>query len=196
MFAKLIEKALNQYLSLDPESPDRLKKLKNKCVTLELLGPNIIFQLVFNETIHIKFNDFLIPNTTIKGTPLSLLRMTLTEDRKQFFSDDVSIEGDLELGQQITDLFDQLEIDWEDYLSRFTGDVFAHQVGNIFRRIRQFNFRANETLTRNVNEYVHEEAAWFPTREALSDFFSDIDTLRMDIDRMSAKIAALKGKIK
>ena len=47
---------------------------------------------------------------------------------------------------------------------------------------------------RQVNEYVHEEAEFFPAREALQDFFQDIDTLRMDADRLEARVERLLKK--
>ena len=42
--------------------------------------------------------------------------------------------GDVELGQQVKTLFDEIDIDWEGHLARFTGDVVAFQVGSLFRQ--------------------------------------------------------------
>ena len=47
----------------------------------------------------------------------------------------------------------------------------------------------------NLNEYVHEEAEYCPTEESLKDFFNEIDTLRMDVDRMETKFNQMKEKI-
>lgn len=193
-FFKIIEKALNQYLLLDSESNSRLELLNDKIVTMELLGINIIFQLhVLDGAIYVRQKDFIKPDTYITGTPFSLLRLALTRgDRKSFFSDDVSIVGNLEIGQQIIDLFDHLEIDWEEYASRWLGDVTSHQLGRFIQKLKSFNERTAVNMTEQVNEYIHEEAEWFPSREALQDFFSDVDTLRMDVDRIEARVARLR----
>jgi ubiquinone biosynthesis protein UbiJ len=194
LITESLQKALNYYLALDPESKQRMHLLQGKVVTIDLLGLGVTLQLVFaNDQVKLSMNDFVFADTHIKGTPLSLLRLALAEgDRKQFFSDDVSIEGDLDLGQAIIDLFDQLEIDWEEYLSRFTGDVSAHQVGRWVRELKQMSERTRTVLLQNVNEYVHEEVDLFPANEAIKDFFTDVDDLRMDVDRMAARIEQLK----
>lgn len=189
-----LQNALNRYLALDPESATRLQTLEGRIISIELLGMEFTFQLVFSdEKIHLQVDNFLKPDTIIRGTPLTLLRMSLTTgDRKHFFADDVAIEGNLDLGQQIIDLFDHLEIDWEEYLSHWMGDVSAYQVGRLTRNIRKFTKRVKDTLLQNVNEYVHEEIDLFPPSEAVRDFFVEVDELRMDVDRMAARVAQIK----
>jgi ubiquinone biosynthesis protein UbiJ len=196
-FEKKLQTILNSYLALDPESKQRLKQLADHVVTLELKGINLTFQLVFtNNKVVIKSDNFMQADTIIKGTPLSLLRMTLTSgDRKKFFADDISIEGNLDLGQQVIDLFDNLDIDWEEYLSRLTGDVPAHQINRVLRNIKKFTTRLRDTMTQNINEYTHEEINLFPPREALQDFFYDVDALRMDTDRLEARMTLLTKKL-
>ncbi len=196
---------LNRYLALDPESSHRLHALQDKIITIKLLinetpfyKENINeFQMLFTKIgIQLKTTELSNPDTLIKGTPLSLLRMALTnEDRKKFFSDDVSIEGNLELGQEVIALFDTLEIDWEEYLSRWVGDVPAHQLARFTNKINAIGKRFRSTLTQNINEYVHEEVDLFPPPEALQDFYHDVDTLRMDTDRLEARVLQLTKKI-
>ena len=201
-----LPKALNRYLALDPESKRRLQKLENKVITIKLLvnetpfykETNSEFQLLFTaEGIQLKTEAFSSPDTIIKGTPLSLLHMALAhhDDRKKFFSDDVAIEGNIELGQQVIDLFDALEIDWEEYLSHWIGDVSAYQVMRFAKKLNTFRRRFKSTLTQNINEYVHEEINLFPPLEALQDFYHDVDVLRMDTDRLEARVMQLTKKI-
>jgi ubiquinone biosynthesis protein UbiJ len=190
---------VNRYLALDPESWNRLHALQNKVVTIELLTPpsKNEFQLTFTTSgIALKTSDFSKPDTVIKGTPLSLFYMALSrENRKKFFEKDISIEGDLELGQKVIDLFDRLEIDWEEHVSHYLGDVPAHQLGRFTRKLHAISRRLKESLTQNMNEYVHEEIKLFPPPEELQDFYDDIDTLRMDTDRLEVKIQQLTQKI-
>ena len=196
--------ALNRYLALDPESHTRLHRLQNKIVEIELLVNETPlyresknnFQLVFTETgIEVKTVEFSHPDTYIKGTPLSLLRMAFSrEDRKKFFSDDVAIEGNIELGQQVIDLFDSLEIDWEEYLSRWIGDAPAHQMARFTNKIKVISKRFHSALQQNINEYTHEEINLFPPPEELQDFYHDIDALRMDVDRLDARVQQLIQK--
>ncbi len=186
----LIEKAINRYLSLDPESKHRIAALQGKAVTLELLGINLIVQLLFSEEgIQIKWEDFLKPDVTIRGTPLNLFHMSVAEDqRKQFFEESVVLDGDMELAQPVLAIFDELEIDWEEYLSQWIGDVPAHQAGRLMRGLNRFRQKISQTSAYNLNEYVHEEINLFPPAEALQQFFREVDELRMDVDRLEARV--------
>jgi ubiquinone biosynthesis protein UbiJ len=198
LIISLLKKAINQYVLLDPESRARLEALEDKVINLELLGIGITLQLHFSKgNIEISKDAHLPAHTYIKGTPLSLVRMALTKDnRNSFFADDLSVEGDLELAEEVIELFDHLEIDWEEYTSRWLGDVAAHQLGRFVRGIRNFNQRANETLLQNVNEYVHEEVKLCPAKEEIEDFFKEIDEIRMAVDRMEARVGQCKTRIK
>lgn len=190
---KNMQTMLNHYLALDPESAQRLSVIHGKVVTIEFVNIGFVFQMLFTESeIKLKSTDLLKADTIIKGTPLSLLHMSLSrDDRKRFFAEDVTIEGDLECGQKVIDLFDSFEMDWEEYLSHWIGDVPAHQSGRFVRNLKNFSKNLHATFLQNTNEYIHEETNLCPPPEALQDFFHDIDSLRMDTDRLEARIEKL-----
>ncbi len=189
-----IQNLLNKLISLDPESKNRLSKLDGKVVTIVLnMLHGIRFQLHFHASnIELKTSEIKQADTIITGTPLSLLHLSLSpNNRKQFFAEDVSIEGNIELGQDVIALFDELDIDWEEYASKWVGDVPAHNLGRFANKIKKFNKNLRETLCQNINEYTHEEIHLFPPHEELKDFFHDVDALRMDVDRLDARIQHL-----
>jgi ubiquinone biosynthesis protein UbiJ len=187
------QKAINRYLALDPESQHHMQKFQGKTIKIELQGLELEFLLHFtNAGIKIETDESIKPDTIIKGMPLSFLRMTLTRgDRKQFFSEDVSIQGDLELGQQVVDLFDQLEIDWEECLAQKIGDVPAHNLGRLMRGVKKWCDNSSTAFVQDLNDYLHEEKTWFPQREILQELFDEIDALRMDVDRLDVKVKQL-----
>lgn len=195
-----LQKAINYYLSLDPESARRLAQMQDKTVKIDLLRLNVQFYLFFSDkgvrVVLPEASHEIHPDTIISGTPLRLLQMSLSrENRKQFFADDVSIQGNLELGQQVTDLFDHIEIDWEEKLSHVVGDVSAHHVGRVFKRVKNWVKQTHDTFLQNATEYVHEEINLFPASEALKDYCQDVDGLRMDADRLEARVNLLKKSV-
>lgn len=190
-----ISKALNTYLNLDPESKLRLRELYGKAITIELLPFHFVFQCQFDEEgVKVQPDETIMTDTKITGTPLQMLGVMVSKDNRQhFFAEDVTITGNAELGQQVIALFDELYIDWEDYLSRFIGDVPAYHFGKLVRNIKEKVISAESKMSENINEYIHEEINWFPSREALIDLFNDIDTFRMDVDRIEAKIKEIQS---
>ncbi len=191
---QVLEKALNHYLALDRESKRRIALLQDKRVTLVLSGTPLIVQLVFRtEKIEMHWDHFSEADITIKGTPLNLLHMSVArENHQRFFAEDVLVEGNMELAQHVLAIFDELEIDWEEKLSQWVGDVPAYQTGRVMRGMRAFKQRVERTFMRNLNEYLHEEINLFPPVEALQHFFNEVDELRMDVDRLEARLLKLK----
>lgn len=194
---KLLEKAINRYLALDSESRTRMALLEGKVVTLELRGISLTVQMLFiDKTIQLKWDDFSEADLTIRGTPLNLIHLSLAPDQRQrFFAEDVVLEGNIELAQQVFAIFDELEIDWEEYISKWTGDVPAYQAGRFLRDLKRVGLRIRKTVSYNLNEYLHEEINFFPPVEQLENFFHDVDELRMDVDRLDARIQKLKESV-
>ncbi len=187
---------MNAYLALDPDSAQRLERLQGKVIAIELKPLKFVFQCAFTATdVNLMMDDTLVADTTIRGTPVQMLSMMLTKDNRQrFFADDVTIEGNAEVGQQVIKLFDDLQIDWQEQLSALFGDVTAHHAGRLVEKTSNWLQDTILSFSQNINEYLQEETNWLPSREALNDFFNDIDTLRMDIDRLETRVKRLADK--
>lgn len=185
---------INRYLNLDIDSKFRLQKLAGKAITIELLPFHLIFQAVFTEQgMEIYNNEWTVTDTKISGTPWQMLGVMVNEDnRHRFFADDLSIEGDAAFAQEVISLFDAIEIDWEEQCAHVIGDVPAYHTRRMLSNIKKTFHKLDDALSRNISDYLHEEAEWFPTREALNDFFHDIDSLSMDVERMAARINHLE----
>ena len=193
-FLSSLAKTINTYLQLDPLSKNRLQKLQQHVITIEFLPFHFIFQCSFTEEgVKIHPHELQDAQTKICGTPLQMLStVILKEDRHHFFAEDLVISGNAEVGQQLIELFDELKIDWEEYLSKMVGDVPAYHTTRVITNISQWLQNTEKAFTQDVNEFLHEEITCLPPREALQDFFDDIDNLRMDVDRIEAKINLLK----
>lgn len=185
-----LSKAINTYLLLDPHSQQRFKKLHGKCFALELLPFQFVFYCVLTEQgIAIQTTCSQLPEVTIKGTPFQLLAIKLEKQHRQrFFAEDVSIEGNTELAQQIMELFDHLEVDWEALMASCIGDTPAFQLNRFSQSFRQWARQATTSVMQDIKEYLQEESESIPNKEKLQDFYHDVDKLRMDIDRLAARI--------
>lgn len=194
----ILAKAMNAYIGLDPDTAVKLKALAGQTVRLEITGLplnlNFNIDLLFNSTgIEILQNYQGVVNTTLRGTPLALMKLGLgPTSASSFFNSEVSISGDLELGQTVKNILDHMEIDWEEHLSHFIGDVPAHQLGNAARAAQQFGQQASESLRKSLSEYLHEEKRLVVTQAELTDFFDDVSQVRNDVERLAARVELLK----
>lgn len=188
-----IEKILNYYLQLDPETDQRLHSLAGKVVAInfDYLGCTLYF-LLRKKNIHLTDHYAGQVDVTLRGTPLDFLRFNFLGNHSTLFGSDIVLEGDTDVAQQFKELFAHLDVDWEEQLSKVTGDVVAHQVGKFFRSLCAWARESSATLRQDISEYVQEEVQLFPPREELQDFFREVDQLRNDVERMELRIKRLK----
>ncbi|PJD91638.1 MAG: hypothetical protein CK424_06320 [Legionella sp.] len=184
-----LQKAMNGALALDEDMPIKIKPLEGKVLEIVISPLNVYFFIHFRQG-KIRLLGYYegIPDTVIHSSPLGLIRLSLLPASKlrSLFNDSIRISGDVELGQQVKALFDNIDIDWEGHLAHFTGDVVAHQVGSWMRDGYDFNRRLVSSLKRSVTEYLQEERRVFPGLQETKDFFQDIDDLGLRIERLMA----------
>lgn len=186
----LLNEALNTYLQLDPASAKRLKKLENKAISIELLPFHFVFYCyVINGKLTLSKQTDLPIVAAICGTPLQMTAVMLTkENRHRFFADDIKMEGNAEMAQTMIQVFDELHIDWEDYLSQLVGDVPAHHTGRFIKKAFGWLKKTKNTLMLDINDYLHEEKRLYPSKDEIEHFYHDVDELKMAVDRLEAQL--------
>lgn len=195
-----LETAVNQYLALDQEISRELHSLHGSVIGLDLRGTGVTLFFVPDADGRLQvFGDTWIdtggePDCLISGTPLSLLRSGQNDDPDSLFSGEVQITGNTALAQRFTRILRQIEIDWEEQLSRLTGDLIAHQVGDALRKTGGWMSRNHRSLELNLAEYLQEESRVLPGPLELENFFADVDTLRDDVERLAARVQRLRDR--
>ncbi len=192
-----LQKAINHALSLDETMPAKMKKLDGKVIELIISPLNAFFFITFADQSLILLSNYDgEPDTIIHSSPIGLIRLSIlpTSKVRSLFNDQIKISGNIELGQQLKNLFDEIDIDWEGHLAHFTGDVVAHQIGSLMRRGHAFQQQISSSMFRQLSEYIQEEAGLVPPTEELNDFFQDVDELSLRTERLAAHVNQLLVK--
>ncbi|MEN8180188.1 MAG: SCP2 sterol-binding domain-containing protein [Pseudomonadota bacterium] len=192
-----LEVLLNQAIRLDPETKARLTPLHGQIIKLELIGLGLSLLLIPDPGgIQVLRTLECEPDCVLRGTPLDLARMRSSRDSAdQLFSGAVEIEGDSATAHQFGEFLSSLDIDWEEQLSRLTGDVIAHEAGNLARDFTQWGGKLRHTFGMNLREMLQEELRVLPSRYEIEPFLSDIDRLRDDVERLSARMDRLRRQL-
>lgn len=185
-----LEKAINQYIQLDPDVENLLEPLIDKIIAIEFQGLSVSLYCLFTaKSIQLLNKKPQIIDASISASPLSYLTMACDQGKTDtLLKGKMQISGDAEVAQQANHFFQQLEIDWEEHLSRYTGDTVAHTIGQLIRNSCAWINSTKTTMTKNIGEFLQEEVALVPPKEEIDDFMNDVDKLRQDVDRLNAKI--------
>ena len=195
--AAAIEEAVNKVLALDPEGRARLAQMEGKIVAFEVQGLGITLALrPHAEGLDVMTNYPGEPDAVLSGGPFSLARLGLTGARDGLFGTDVSIRGDVELGQRFQRTLNGIDVDWEEHLSHLVGDIAAHQTGRLLRGVRDWLGQAGRTSERNAGEYLQLESGMLPLKEEVEPFLAAVDRLRDDADRLAARVERLQKHLK
>ena len=85
-----------------------------------------------------------------------------------------------------------MQIDWEEHLSRFIGDMAAHQLSNTARELYKWMQRSTGSFNMNVGEYLQEESQLVVGKAELDRFSQNVDELRSAVDRIESRLIRLR----
>jgi ubiquinone biosynthesis protein UbiJ len=191
-----LEQAVNAYLDMDPQARERMGELHGRVIAFELEGLGQKLYLIPGQNrLQILSGYEGDPDCTLRGTPLALAAMSEQRGKTdRLFSGDVEITGDTDLAHRLGKILGAMDIDWEEQLSRFSGDIIAHEIGNAVRSTSRWGRSTLKTLKLDFKEYLQEESGLLPVRREIEIFLGDVDALREDTDRLEARIERLRSR--
>ncbi len=189
-----IEAFINRMLSYDQDSLAELEALSDKVIALEFI--NTAFRIyVFPSASGIKLQDYHDgkPNVRIRATlPDMVAYLVSSRDDKQSSTGTLEVTGEVGLAQRFQSVMKNTDLDWEEILSRYTGDLVAHRIGNLVRGVGKFAKQTGNTLQQDVSEYLLYEKEILPVQDDIEDYVSSIDKLRNDVERLKLRIERLQ----
>lgn len=191
LLTAILERAFNHYIQLDECAPKKLADLDGNVIAVEIKYTSLVFYLDFqhgNVFIHESLDGE--PQARIIASPVALMRLGTGVD-----SSDMIIHGDTELGQQFKHILEDLDIDWEEHLSRLAGDALAHRIGHAFQQAKGWSNETRDIVAANTAEYLQQESGLLPMKPELDELLSSIDELRDDADRLEARVRRLHDKV-
>jgi ubiquinone biosynthesis protein UbiJ len=136
------------------------------------------------------------PHVTITGNPPAFMKLVMGEFTPAIVgSGQMQITGDLELGQRFQKILKKIDIDWEQNLSGYVGDIAAHKIGYAATQFRQWTRHVVKTLREDFSEVMTEELRVAARQEAVDAFMSGVDRLRADVDRLEKRFSRLQDKL-
>ena len=105
------------------------------------------------------------------------------------------IRGDKALGQVFVEAMESLEIDWEEHLSHYTGDLVAFKIGHGIRSLLERNQNTKQHAGDTLREYLQFEINALPTRNQVEHFVKDVQDTQDSVEQMAERIKNLTSKL-
>ena len=132
------------------------------------------------------------PDAELTATPVNLLRLAGDDPEGAIRAGYVKVSGDTEVADDFRTLLNIVRPDWEEELSRVTGDVIAHEAARAVRGVAGWARRARITLGRSLAEYLTEESRDLVAHTEVQEFCAGVDEVSAGVERFEARLQLLR----
>lgn len=200
LFAGAIETLFNNLLKLDENSSARLIPLQGKKLRVTLTELPWPLGFVFSSKVDVLMEDPKDASPADCSITLQLGTLNELRDSSQITrliqEKRLELDGDIHVAQHFSQLIKELDIDWEEHLSRNVGDVAAHNIWSFAKQAKSQIQQGLMHLGNMLKEGVVEEKQLLPHQIEVNKYLEDVSLLRGDVGRLEARIESLSNKLK
>ena len=190
---KKFEALLNRTLKMDPGALVRLTGLSGRVLSLEFINTGLVLYIIPDTggvSLDTDYSGEV--NVSIRGSPVNLIAYLMSSSGKgEGFTGRLEIIGDVGLAQEFQSIIKDVDLDWEEFMSRWLGDTLAHKMGNMVRGTLNFARDTKHTLELDVSEYLRYEKEILPEQSEVDEYIAAIDELRNDTERLKLRVNKL-----
>ncbi len=196
-----VEQLLNQLIQRDDYLRRQFAAFAGKTFAVSSTSPtqNLILQIDtqgLQLSAHSATALGVIPDASISGKFVDLLGLLTSEtSERALVNDKIRIDGDASLVQDFYLTCKQLDVDWQDYLAPLIGDHLTHELGKFQQRSESMITDSAQRLRRSIEYYLKDEREIVPHQDDVALFMGELDSLKLQIDRTGARLAAFEARI-
>jgi ubiquinone biosynthesis protein UbiJ len=182
---------LNAALAKDPDVSDLIAPLRGKTLQVEITDFNLTVNVeAIENELHLS-GGTQDADLTLQGKLFDLAHLGVAEDPQTLLSSGaVKLTGSTALLQAYQKFMGQLHIDWESVLAKLVGKSAAAHLASELKRFLSHQKQNCKSTRADITEYLQEEIRVLPSHQEVEDHIEAIDTLKADVARFEARIAA------
>lgn len=187
------EQGLNRVLRLDPRALPRLARLAGRIIEIDCSAPAMqLFVLVEEDGLRLASSWAADADCRLRAPASSLVRLLVSRQKTAVLHEpQVSIDGDSGVLMSLAEVLQDLELDWEYEASRWLGPVGAQLLGTGVRTPTRWLRESGDSLRQDLADYLTEESRALVGQQEAEARFSEIDELKLALDRLEARIERL-----
>ena len=194
---KTIVDTINLYISADNERARSLSQIDGKVIKIHLkeLDRGVILKIKdlsvieLSESENEKDVEIIVSLKVISNYLLGI------DKDRMLKNGDLEIKGDAHVASVFQHTLKEIEIDWEEVLSKYTGDTVAHYIGSGVREIFSLGQRMKENLRLDARDYLQDNLQVAVTSEEVNGFMHEVDSIRAHVERLEARLDRLQSSV-
>jgi ubiquinone biosynthesis protein UbiJ len=192
-----LEAALNRAISFSPNGGTEMAAFEDQVFALHCTSPEIDLYLQPTTTGVRLSSIYEGPATTrLRGEASDFTALAASQDpAATLINGGLELEGESAPLIELQKVLSNLDIDWEAPLVSALGDVAGHQIATVLRSAFTWGKQARGSLTRQIKEFIQEEARLSPPYLEVEDFYADLRELGQQVERLESRALRLRKKI-
>lgn len=189
-----LEIAFNRFLRMNPQAEAEFAELQGKRIAFKLSDLGLAMTFVPQASgLQVFAEGDETADAAVLASSMDFIKIALATDKREAaLSSGMRFAGDTELAQRFQQIMEGIDFDWEEQLSRLTGDVIAHQIGGGLRRLFSFGQQAATRGASQAAASLSKDEGEIISRQDFSGFSQEIDELRDATARLEARFARLQ----
>jgi ubiquinone biosynthesis protein UbiJ len=187
---------LNRYIESDQERAAGLDQIKHKLIRLYVreLDKTLSFR-VQQRYLQEESDSAVDADVEISISLKILPEFLLGADQDKLMKNGgIEIKGDAHIASVFQNTLREVEIDWEELLSKYTGDAVAYQVGRGAKAVHSFGRHLRENMRQDLRDYLQDNVQAAATQDEVNQFIQDVDSVRASADRLEARLNRLQNR--
>jgi ubiquinone biosynthesis protein UbiJ len=198
---RVLERALNHVLKLDPDTQSALSKLEGRRIGVHLQGAELAFDLAVRDgSLRVEppgeadaNEGDRRPDLRVAATPFSLLALAVPREGDTLPPGKVEIAGDAELARRMEKLAREFAPDFEAAFARVFGEVAGVAIARALREATQALRTGARHAAVDAADWLRDESRLAVPRGEVDDFLDDVDRLRERAERLQVRVNRLRG---
>lgn len=193
-----LETTLNRALELAPGSRQELARLSECTFALHCTAPAVdVYLQPSAQGIRLMGIHDGEVTTSVRGEASDFTELATAKDpTATLINGKLELQGDSAPLIELQQILANLDPDWEAPLVNTLGDVTGHQLAQMLRGAFSWGRQASDSLGRQLDEFIHEEARLSPPRLELEDFYQDVQDLGLRVERLQSRTERLRKRLR
>jgi len=189
------EKIIQSALAYDPASRIALAQLAPQVLAINFTAPELkLFLAPSEDGIKLLGHYEGEVTTQLQGSFFALASL-MKGDRLNLKDSGVELIGSTSFISELQKIFKNIDIDWEEMFTRIFGDIIGHQGAEIIRSKLSWGKDRVSNIQRLTSEFLTEELRILPSAPELNFFNTQVDELKLGVDRVQARVEQLLARI-
>ncbi|WP_313645998.1 SCP2 sterol-binding domain-containing protein [Pseudomonas sp.] len=192
-----VEHGLNRVLRMDSTAMPRLAGLEGKVIEIDCRQPAMqVFILPDDEGLMLAAHWEGEVACSLRAPATSLARLALAKDKTAVLhSPQVELHDDSAALLDLFGVLQDLELDWEHELQRWLGPVATALLAGHIRLRARWTRQGLARFSQSLSDYLAEESRTLVGKREAEAAFSELDTLKLDIERLEARLKRLSRSL-